>query len=183
MACPCCGSMKIAISTTTNALTNLPRNDKPVCLECGVRAETLEAWNLRITRPEALSAEPFMQAALRFAKAHVHSDALDDRYDEREADEAQGEYEAADREYNASKKALVAAYRSLTPSDIAAATMADLYPVGTGVLSKDVDCPWCIAKAGEDCYLQGERGSMYRSSTHVHLCRIKPAEKERNEST
>lgn len=52
MPCPCCGSMKIAISTTTNALTNLPRNDRPVCLECGVRAETLEAWNKRTARPE-----------------------------------------------------------------------------------------------------------------------------------
>ena len=49
--------------------------------------------------------------------------------------------------------------------------MADLYPVGTGTLSKDVDCPFCCALAGEDCHLQQ---FVFDNSRYVHLCRIKP---------
>lgn len=45
------------------------------------------------------------------------------------------------------------------------------------IISKDVDCPWCEAKAGEDCYFS-ERGAdgvirYYRSDRRGHIARLK----------
>lgn len=52
----------------------------------------------------------FMQAALRFAKAHIESDRLD-RHDDVEQVEAEV-YDKADAEYNESKVAMVRAYQA-----------------------------------------------------------------------
>jgi hypothetical protein len=41
-------------------------------------------------------------------------------------------------------------------------------------LNMMIDCPWCSAKAGEECFLEGVRISLqvHRSKTHVHMARF-----------
>jgi len=41
------------------------------------------------------------------------------------------------------------------------------------VISMSVDCPWCIAKAGEPCYLQNVP-NILRSHFRAHLARVAP---------
>lgn len=40
------------------------------------------------------------------------------------------------------------------------------------VISKNVDCPVCIAKAGEDCILSFNDGQIYTLSNKGHLDRV-----------
>ncbi len=58
--------------------------------------------------------DSFVEAATRFATAHVNSDRLDALDDQGEAAEA--EHAAADREYNSSKAGLVKAFMALMRS-------------------------------------------------------------------
>lgn len=59
-----------------------------------------------------VAAPQFVEAAKRFAKAHIESDRLD-RMDPRSPDVADAVYAAAYAEYNAAKSALVSAYKRL----------------------------------------------------------------------
>lgn len=72
---------------------------------------TRQAWEFLSALSETAASPEFVKAALRFAKAHVNSDRLDD-LDRTGGEIPEGEYEAADAEYNASKKALVVAFKS-----------------------------------------------------------------------
>ena len=44
------------------------------------------------------------------------------------------------------------------------------------VLSKNIDCPWCIAKSGEDCWIEVPRNERLRDiaeqSGEIHLSRV-----------
>lgn len=44
-------------------------------------------------------------------------------------------------------------------------------------LTRDVDCPWCKAKAGERCWAHGTRGGGYQTN-EIHLGRNSSLRKE-----
>jgi hypothetical protein len=46
--------------------------------------------------------------------------------------------------------------------------------LGTSTLSKNIDCPFCIAQAGEDCWIEGQNGKTERRSDVVHIQRVMP---------